>query len=54
MSKQIEEEAVVKKNKVLRVITGVIISIIALLAIVLGSISLYVMLGIIIILCSKY
>ena len=53
MSKQIEEEAVVKKNKVLRVITGVIISIIALLAIVLGSISLYVMLGIIIILCSK-
>ena len=53
MSKQVEEEAVVKKNKVLRVITGVIISIIALLTIALGSIPLYIMLGIIIILCSK-
>ena len=48
-----EEEVAVKKNKVLRVITGVIISIIALSAIILGSIPLYIMMGFIIILCSK-
>jgi len=48
-----EEEAVVKKNKVLRVITGVIISVIALSAIILGSIPLYIMMGVIIILCSN-
>lgn len=48
-----EEEVAVKKNKMLRVITGIIISIIALSAIILGSIPLYVMLGVIIILCSK-
>lgn len=53
MFKPMEEEALVKKNKTLRIITGVIISIIALVAIALGSIPLYIMLGIIIILCSK-
>lgn len=53
MSKAAEEEAIVKKNKTMRVVTGVIISIIALLSIILGSIPLYIMLGIIIILCSK-
>lgn len=53
MSQTMEEEVAVKKNKTLRVITGVIISIIALVAIALGSIPLYIMLGIIIILCSK-
>ena len=53
MSNQMEEEVAVKKNKTLRVVTGIIISIIALSAIALGSIPLYIMLGIIIILCSK-
>lgn len=53
MSNAVEEEKVVKKNKTLRVITGLIISIIALLSIILGSIPLYVMLGLIIILCTK-
>lgn len=53
MSNPLEEEALIKKNKALRVITGVIISIIALSAIALGSIPLYVMMGVIIILCSK-
>lgn len=53
MSNRMEEEVAVKKNKVLRVITGVIISIIALSAIILGSIPLYIMMGFIIILCSK-
>lgn len=52
MSNQMEEVAV-KKNKMLRVITGIIISIIALGAIILGSTPLYIMMGIIIILCSK-
>ena len=53
MTKPLEEEASVKKNKVLRVITGFIISIIALAAIVFGSFLLYIMLGVIIILCSR-
>ena len=48
-----EEEVTVKKNKTLRVVTGIIISIIALSAIILGSIPLYIMMGFIIILCSK-
>lgn len=52
MSNQMEE-VVVKKNKTLRVITGIIISIIALSAIILGSTPLYIMMGVIIILCSK-
>ena len=43
-----EEEIVVKKNKMLRVITGVVISIIAIAAIVLGSIPLYIMMGVIV------
>ena len=42
-----------KKNKVLRVVTGVIASIIAMTAIVLGSIPLYILLLIIIVTCSK-
>ena len=53
MSNQMEEEVAVKKNKMLRVITGLIISVIALGAIILGSIPLYIMMGFIIILCSK-
>ena len=53
MPKPMEEETAVKKNKALRVITGIIISIIALSAIILGSIPLYIMMGVIIILCSK-
>ena len=53
MSNQMEEEVAVKKNKTLRVITGIIISAIALGAIILGSTPLYIMMGIIIILCSK-
>ena len=53
MTKPLEEEASVKKNKALRVITGFIISIIALAAIVFGSFLLYIMLGVIIILCSR-
>ena len=47
-----EEEVAVKKNKTLRVITGIIISAIALGAIILGSIPLYILMGFIIILCS--
>ena len=47
------EEKVVKQNKILRVITGVIISLISLAAITLGSIPLYIMLVVIIALCSK-
>ncbi len=42
-----------KKNKVLRVVTGVIISLISLIAIVLGSIPLFILLLIIITLCSR-
>jgi len=53
LSNQMEEEVAVKKNKTLRVITGIIISVIALAAIILGSIPLYIMMGFIIILCSK-
>ncbi|MBR5304413.1 MAG: phosphatidate cytidylyltransferase [Candidatus Gastranaerophilales bacterium] len=53
MSNQMEEEVAVKKNKLLRVTTGIIISIIAIVAIILGSIPLYIMMGFIIILCSK-
>ena len=53
MTQTLEEEAKTKKNKVLRVITGFIIAVIALAAIVLGSFLLYAMLGIILILCSR-
>lgn len=53
MSNPLEDDAVVKKNKILRVTTGIIISIIALSAIALGSIPLYIMMGVIIILCSR-
>ncbi len=47
------EEKNVKKNKLLRVITGIITSVIALSAIVLGSIPLFVLVLVIIILCCK-
>ena len=47
------EEEVVKKKKILRIVTGVIISVISLAAIVLGSIPLYALLVIIICLCCK-
>ena len=47
------EQENVKRNKTLRVITGVIISIISLIAIALGSIPLYILLVVIIALCSK-
>lgn len=53
MTNTVEEEVAVKKNKTLRVITGIIISIIALSAIALGSIPLYIMMGVIIIVCSR-
>ncbi len=43
----------VKKNKIARVITGTIISLISIGAIILGSIPLFVLLTVIIILCSK-
>ena len=46
-----EEEG--KKNKALRVITGVTISLISIAAIVLGSLPLYLLLVVIIILCCK-
>ena len=42
-----------EKNRLLRIITGVIISIISILAIILGSIPLYVLLLVVISLCSK-
>ena len=44
---------IAKKNKITRVITGVIISLISITAIVLGSIPLYLMLLVIITLCSR-
>ena len=47
------EEEVVKKNKFLRVVTGIIVSIIAIGAIILGSIPLYLLLAVIVCLCSK-
>lgn len=53
MSNILEEEVVVKKNKALRVTTGFIIGFIALGAIILGAIPLLIMLGIIVVLCSK-
>ena len=42
-----------KKNKALRVITGVIISLISILAIVLGSIPLYILVMVVIALCGR-
>ncbi len=48
-----QEESAVKKNKALRVITGVIISLISICAIVLGAIPLLILLVVIITLCSK-
>ena len=53
MSKLPEEEVAIKKNKTLRVITGIIISAIALCAIGLGAIPLLIVIGTISILCSK-
>jgi len=47
------ENDAVKKNKILRVITGVIISLISIIVIILGSIPLYIMLSIIITLCGR-
>ena len=47
------ENDAVKKNKLKRVVTGVIISIISIGAIILGSLPLFVSLLIIITLCSK-
>lgn len=47
------EQEANKKNKISRVITGVIISLISIAAIVLGSIPLYVSMILIITLCSK-
>ena len=47
------EDAVVKKNKLLRVVTGVVISVISLGAIALGSLPLFLLLLIIITFCSK-
>ncbi|MBR2069027.1 MAG: phosphatidate cytidylyltransferase [Candidatus Gastranaerophilales bacterium] len=47
------EEENVKKNKALRVITGVVVSVIALCAIILGSIPLYLLLLVIVFLCSR-
>ncbi len=47
------EEEVVKKNKFLRLVTGIIISIISIGAIILGSIPLYLLLVIIILLCCR-
>lgn len=46
-------EEVIKKNKLSRVITGVIISLISIAAIILGSIPLYILLMIVICLCAK-
>ncbi len=48
-----QEEISAKKNKFLRVVTGVIISLISIIAIILGALPLYIMLVIIIALCSK-
>ncbi len=47
------EDNSVKKNKILRVITGIIISIISIAAIILGSIPLYLLLLVIITLCCR-
>jgi len=49
---KMEEEAS-KKNKIMRFVTGVIVSVIALGAIALGSIPLYILLTVIICLCCK-
>ena len=46
-------DEVAKKNKLSRVITGTIISLISIAAIILGSIPLFVLLVIIITLCSR-
>ena len=51
--KTTQEEDSVKKNKFLRVVTGVIISLISIAAIVLGSIPLYLLSVIIIFLCCR-
>ncbi|MBQ8848182.1 MAG: phosphatidate cytidylyltransferase [Candidatus Gastranaerophilales bacterium] len=53
MKEKTQEDASVKKNKLLRVITGIIISVISLSAIVLGSLPLLLLLIVIISLCSK-
>jgi len=47
------EENAIKKNKILRVITGIIISIISIAAIICGGAYLYALLLVIITLCSK-
>lgn len=47
------EDTVVKKNKLKRVITGVIISLISIIAIILGSLPLFLSLLLIIALCCK-
>ena len=47
------EDTVVKKNKLKRVITGVIISLISIIAIILGSLPLFLSLLLIITLCCK-
>lgn len=47
------DSEVAKKNKLSRVITGVIISLISIAAIVLGSIPLYILLLVVITLCSR-
>lgn len=47
------EENAIKKNKVLRVITGVVISLISICAIVLGAIPLFILLLVVITLCSR-
>jgi len=47
------ENEVAKKNRLARVVTGVAISIIAILAIVFGSIPLYLSLVVVIVLCSR-
>lgn len=47
------EDSVAKKNKLSRVITGTIISLISLTAIVMGSSALFALLLVIVILCSK-
>ena len=47
------EDPIVKKNKILRVVTGIVISVISLTAITLGSLPLFFLLIVIITLCSK-
>ena len=47
------EEEVVKKNKFLRMITGIIISVISIGAIILGALPLYILLSVVIFLCCR-